>query len=110
MVPARRALLHPEVIPEAPAVVESTERVGWRWRLQMAAAALGGSRPAIRSASEALFPPPAPTPPPALPKPDSRVFVACAPFAAANPLHCYRPPFGLHMYDPRFNVAAARAA
>ena len=32
-----------------------------------------------------------------------RVLVACEPFVGENSLHRYRPPFGLHNYDPRFS-------
>jgi len=32
-----------------------------------------------------------------------RMFTICAPFEGDNPLHPYRPPFGLARYDSRFN-------
>ena len=32
-----------------------------------------------------------------------RILVACAPFVGKNLLHAYCPPFGLHVYDPRFS-------
>jgi tRNA (mo5U34)-methyltransferase len=34
--------------------------------------------------------------------PWNRILVACEPFVGENPLHRYRPPSGLHVYDPRF--------
>lgn len=107
--------LHPEVKPKPvtpPAPAEDTSRIGWRWRLRMAAAALRGSRPGVRAAADELLPPPAPTiaPPPAPLKPDSRVLLICEPMAEANPLHPYRPPFGLDRYDPRFAEKVRRAA
>jgi len=32
-----------------------------------------------------------------------RAVTVCVPFEGENPNHYYRPPFGLHAYDPRFN-------
>ena len=32
-----------------------------------------------------------------------RILVACQPFVGENTLHRYRPPSGLHLYDPRFS-------
>jgi tRNA (mo5U34)-methyltransferase len=37
-----------------------------------------------------------------LPKGMNRVLTVCRPFERANPLHAYRPPFGLSRYDDRF--------
>jgi len=37
-------------------------------------------------------------------QPVNRIFVACDPFKGENALHCSRPPFGLHAYDPRFSA------
>jgi len=34
----------------------------------------------------------------------NRIFVTCEPFEGENALHCTRPPFGLHCYDPRFSA------
>jgi len=31
-----------------------------------------------------------------------RLCLTCVPFRAASPRHPYRPPFGLHVYDPRY--------
>jgi len=36
-------------------------------------------------------------------QPVNRILVACEPFEGENRLHVYRPPFGLHSYDPRFS-------
>jgi tRNA (mo5U34)-methyltransferase len=35
-------------------------------------------------------------------QPVNRILATCQPFEGQNPLHLYRPPFGLHGYDPRF--------
>ena len=35
-------------------------------------------------------------------QPVRRVLLTCQPFTGENPLHCTRPPFGLHRYDPRY--------
>jgi hypothetical protein len=71
---------------------------------------MSGSRRAIKAAADRLFPPPPPPPrqpaPPPL-KVDSRIFVRCEPLDGPNPLHYYRPPFGLHVYDRRFRVGAS---
>jgi tRNA (mo5U34)-methyltransferase len=37
-------------------------------------------------------------------QPVNRIFVTCEPFEGENALHCTRPPFGLHSYDPRFSA------
>jgi tRNA (mo5U34)-methyltransferase len=37
-------------------------------------------------------------------QPVNRVLMACNPLVGENPLHCSRPPFGLHAYDPRFSA------
>lgn len=117
LMPTRTVLLDPIQAPApvkpAPPVAEPTDRLGWRWRMRMASAAVRGSRPGIRAASEVLFPPPLPPaapPPPATPKPDSRVFVLCDPLDGANSIHGYAPPFGLHRFDPRFRDSVRRAA
>lgn len=36
-----------------------------------------------------------------------RMVTVCAPFEGENPLYPYRPPFGLHHYDPRFRGSGA---
>jgi tRNA (mo5U34)-methyltransferase len=36
-------------------------------------------------------------------QPANRILVTCKPFVGKNTLHRYRPPFGLHAYDPRFS-------
>ncbi len=35
-------------------------------------------------------------------QPVNRILLACEPFEGENTLHCCKPPFGLHTYDPRF--------
>jgi len=35
-------------------------------------------------------------------QPVNRILAICQPFEGQNPLHLYRPPFGLQGYDPRF--------
>ncbi len=49
------------------------------------------------------------TRPGTLPSVDRAVTV-CKPFEGANPLHDYRPPFGLHQYDDRFRTPSRAAA
>jgi len=39
-----------------------------------------------------------------VPAPIDRILVVCEPFEGENALHRYRPPFGLHAYDPRFSA------
>lgn len=109
--PSAPVLLHPkpETTPTPPPA-GPFDRVGWRWRLRAAAAAIRGSRPEIKSAGEVLFPPAPPAPPPPALKPDSRVFLTCTPLEGENPIHDYRPPFGLSAYDPRFRTDSGRAA
>jgi tRNA (mo5U34)-methyltransferase len=36
-----------------------------------------------------------------------RVVVTCEPIDGPNELHIYKPPFGLHAYDPRFRATSA---
>ena len=36
------------------------------------------------------------------PRKTGRLMTACRPFAGPSKLHHYKPPFGLHRYDPRF--------
>ncbi|HEX4606734.1 MAG TPA: class I SAM-dependent methyltransferase [Urbifossiella sp.] len=109
--PSPPVLLHPKPEPVAAAAPAApTGRLGWRWRLRAAGAALRGSRAGFRSAAETLFPPEPPAPPPPPPKPDSRVFMTCAPIDGVNPVHPFRPPFGLHAYDPRYRDTPDRVA
>lgn len=35
----------------------------------------------------------------------NRILLVCEPFHAENAMHCTRPPFGLHAYDPRFSAS-----
>jgi tRNA (mo5U34)-methyltransferase len=80
-------------------------RIGWCWRLWMCREALLGSRPGVREAVQALFgPPPTPAEPGRqVPYAEiRRVFLTCTPFEGESAAHVYRPPFGLHRFDPRF--------
>ncbi len=81
--------------------------LGWRWRLGTAWAALRGARPAMLERLTRVVPQMRP-----LPNAHSRrLILTCTPHDGANELHSYRPPFGLHAYDPRFRDApASRAA
>ena len=65
-----------------------TPGVGWRARLigQSLMGSLAGVRETVGQ-----FEPGA-----------RNMFVKCAPLDGANDVHAYRPPFGLHSYDPRF--------
>lgn len=76
-------------------------RLGWRWRLKMCADALRGSRPAMSARLAEV-----------LPKEDaSKLCVyTCSAHEGEVGIHFYRPPFGLHAYDPRFRTAPARRA
>lgn len=78
-------------------------RLGWRWRLGMCMQALAGSRSGVHSHAKQIEPPPNLTPG------DDRVFRVCVPFEGVNPIHFYKPPFGLHVYDDRFRQAEAAA-
>lgn len=84
-------------------------RLGWRWRLAMCRDALRGSRADMAARLAGVIPEPPPPPP----KPHThnrRVMLTCTPFAGEVGLYNYRPPFGLHAYDPRFRDALTRAA
>lgn len=65
-------------------------RPGWRWRLLMTGEVMRGSRDGVREMGRNLGPG------------ARRVFMKCLPVDGENGLHAYRPPFGLHSYDPRF--------
>ena len=36
-----------------------------------------------------------------------RIFLTCTAFEGENPVHHYKPPFGLHVFDPRFNAVSS---
>jgi tRNA (mo5U34)-methyltransferase len=67
--------------------------LGKRWRLRMCAALLKQSRADVLALARELEPPVTA---------NKRVFLTCVPFEGPNDLYNYRPPFGLHEYDPRF--------
>jgi tRNA (mo5U34)-methyltransferase len=79
-------------------------RLGWRWRLKMCRAALRGSRPDMAERLAAVLPGEAPR------LANKLGVFRCRPHEGAVDLHCYRPPFGLHVYDPRFRATPARSA
>lgn len=88
-----------EVAPPPPG------RLGWRWRLKMCRDALRGSRADMRTRLAGVLPTPNPS------KLASRFGVfTCAPHEGEVDIHFYRPPFGLHAYDPRFREAPLRRA
>ncbi|HEY1190694.1 MAG TPA: hypothetical protein VGE74_23890, partial [Gemmata sp.] len=67
--------------------------------------ALRGSRPDMAARLAGVIPEPPPPPP----KPhthNKRVMFTCRPHEEAVSLYHYRPPFGLHAYDPRFRDSA----
>ena len=104
----------PPPLPPAAPVPEPPPpgRLGWRWRLGMCRDALRGSRAAMSDRLAQVLPP-VPPPPPPPPRPhthNKRIMLGCKPFAGVAELHLYRPPFGLHVYDPRFRDADSTAA
>jgi tRNA (mo5U34)-methyltransferase len=40
--------------------------------------------------------------------PANRILATCVPFVGENALHRYRPPFWLHVYDPRFSIRSSQ--
>jgi tRNA (mo5U34)-methyltransferase len=66
------------------------ERPGWGWRLRLCAQALLGSRTGVVEMTRPLL---------AL----RRVFLVCTPMTGNNAAHYYKPPFGLHVFDGRFD-------
>lgn len=74
-------------------------RLGWRWRLRLAGQALRGSRPGMNAVLAQVA------------SEERRVLAVCEPFEGVNEAYTYRPPLGLHVYDPRFRTpAGVRAA
>lgn len=69
---------------------------GWGWRLRLCAQALFGSRAGVVGMTRPLL---------AL----RRVFLSCMPMTGNNPAHYYKPPFGLHVFDERFDDPPATA-
>jgi tRNA (mo5U34)-methyltransferase len=88
--------------PEAPAAPPAP--LGWRWRLGACVDALRGSRATIADRVARVLPP---SPPP---HQNRRTLLTCTPHEGEVGMHYYRPPFGLHAYDPRFRDSPARAA
>lgn len=105
--PAVAGYLDPPPAPPPPRPPEPGP-LGWRWRLGMCRDALRGSRPGMDQRLAGVLPPrmvPQPRP-----DENRRVLLTCAAHEGAVDLHYYRPPFGLHAYDPRFRDAPLRAA
>jgi tRNA (mo5U34)-methyltransferase len=70
-----------------------SERLGLRWCMRFLRRALTGAREKMGLLTETfLF--------------SRRVFLTCTPFEGINAGHFYRPPFGLHRFDPRFSEGA----
>ena len=69
----------------------------WQWRWGLIRRALFKSQTAIRKVAEAMIAPAA-----RQSKAVRRTFLKCSAFEGENSLHLYPPPFGLHVYDPRF--------
>jgi tRNA (mo5U34)-methyltransferase len=83
-----------------------SDRLGWRWRLKTCGAALRGSRPELATQFETLFPREQGA---EMPRLASRLgMFICRPHEGEAGIHVYKPPFGLHRYDPRFRTAPAR--
>ena len=74
----------------------------WRWRMWRKA--LFGSVDEVRDMATAVV-----TPPGWL-QTVRRTFLTCRAVEAENSVHVYPPPFGLHVYDPRFNASPAATA
>lgn len=96
--------------PAPPAPPEG--RLGWRWRLRTCWEALRGSRAGVEEMNRRVNPPRSIAEAPAGEVwPVGRLIVVCSAFEGASPAHpSYRPPLGLHQYDPRFRGPASRAA
>jgi tRNA (mo5U34)-methyltransferase len=78
-----------------------SSRLGWRWRLRMCQQALAGSGSGVKEMMR-FIEDPAEQHKPADPRTHRRMFLTCVPLNGLNEIHCYKPPFGLHLYDSRF--------
>jgi tRNA (mo5U34)-methyltransferase len=72
-------------------------RVTRKWRRRMFRQALFGPSSTIRQMAAEIT-----GPEPWHSKIMRRAFLTCRPFEGENPVYYYRPPFGLHAFDPRF--------
>lgn len=90
------------VVPVSPS--PQPGRLGLRWRMSMAAKALAGDRRGVREMYTVIRPAEASTPENPIIDSD-RVFFQLKPFEGEEPIHAYKPPFGLDRYDPRFHKA-----
>ena len=77
-------------------------RISSKWRWRMWRKALFGSEEDIRNMATTVV-----TPPGWL-QTIRRTFLTCRAVEAENPVHIYPPPFGLHVYDPRFKTPNKR--
>jgi tRNA (mo5U34)-methyltransferase len=83
--------------PPAPA----PGRLGWRWRLHACWDSLVGSRPVLLNRLNQIADHSSTH--------SRRALLTCTPHEGEVDLHHYRPPLGLHAYDPRFHQAKAAA-
>jgi tRNA (mo5U34)-methyltransferase len=91
-------------IPKPPAPPRTQPpRLGWRWRLKTCLAALRGSRSDVAARLAEVLPPKTVS----ADHHQSAVLI-CRAYEGEVDLHYYRPPFGLHAYDPRFRDAPSR--
>jgi len=74
-------------------------RIRSKWRLRMWRNAFFGSDDKLRQMAHSVVAPPGHL------QSLRRTFRTCTVVEEANPLHVYPPPFGLHVYDPRFKPA-----
>jgi tRNA (mo5U34)-methyltransferase len=96
--------------PTAPPLQPPGAPPGWRWRLRMCWQALRGSREGVRELAR-LITHTAQEPPLARERWGcQRALLVCTPVEGESPEHLYRPPLGLHQYDPRFRGEPGRAA
>jgi tRNA (mo5U34)-methyltransferase len=86
----------------APPALPAPGRLGWRWRLRTALSALAGNRTVLEERVNGVIN--------RSPAYNRRALLKCAPHEGEVDLHYYRPPFGLHAYDPRFRDTPARRA
>jgi tRNA (mo5U34)-methyltransferase len=101
----------PVPLPPPPPPAPPPGRLGWRWRLGMCGDALRGARADMASRLAGVLPPQrVEAPPQPRQNENKRVLLTCTPHEGAVELHYYRPPFGLHAYDPRFRDGGTRAA
>lgn len=89
-----------ETAEEREQVQRKKDRLGWRWRLRMCLQALKGSRLGVNAEAKVIAP---------LGGSSTRTVVICKPFEGVNDIHSYPPPFGLDVYDSRFQQVRSAA-